>query len=128
MKKNILVVDDDERNMRLFSDLLEVKGYAVIKARNGKEGVELAEKAKPDLILMDIQMPIMDGMEAINILKNRESTKSIPIIALTSYAMPDEKERILSTGCNGYLAKPVVIREFLNMVAEHVISTSSRGE
>ena len=128
MKKNILVVDDDERNMRLFSDLLEVKGYTVIKAMNGKEGVELAEKTKPDLILMDIQMPIMDGMEAIKILKNRESTKSIPIIALTSYAMRDDKERILSAGCNGYLAKPVVIREFLSMVAEHVISTTSRGE
>jgi len=128
MKKNILVVDDVERNMRLFSDLLEVKGYTVIKAMNGKEGVELAEKTKPDLILMDIQMPIMDGMEAIKILKNRESTKSIPIIALTSYAMRDDKERILSAGCNGYLAKPVVIREFLSMVAEHVISTTSRGE
>ncbi|MFC1933972.1 response regulator [Chloroflexota bacterium] len=119
MGKVILIVDDEPKNLKLFGDLLRKFGYTTIEATDGKQGVELAKARKPDLILMDIMMPNMDGIEATRTLKADASTGSIPIVALTSYAMAGDKERILQAGCDEYITKPVDIKEFLKKVAEY---------
>ncbi len=120
MDKLILIVEDDPKNLSLFRDLLQKFGYATIEATNGREGVELAKASNPALILMDIQLPVMDGLEATKILKSDARTKNIPILALTSYAMKGDRERILQAGCGGYLAKPVDIQEFLATVTRYL--------
>ena len=119
MAKVILIVDDEPKNIKLFGDLLQKFGYTIIVATDGKQGVELAKARKPDLILMDIMMPNMDGLEATRILKADATTNSTPVIALTSYAMAGDKERILQAGCDQYITKPVDIKEFLRIVAEY---------
>lgn len=118
MDKLILIVEDDPKNLTLFRDLLQKFGYITIEAGNGKDGVDLARIKKPDLILMDIQLPVMDGLEATKILKMDARTKGIPVLALTSYAMKGDRDKILKAGFNGYLAKPVDVREFLATVAQ----------
>ena len=120
MAKVILIVEDDPNSRMLARDLLQRFGYAIIEATDGKQGVELAKARKPDLILMDIMMPEMDGLEATRILKADATTKKIPVLALTSYAMKGDKERILEAGCDGYLAKPIDIKELLKIVAEYL--------
>ncbi len=120
MAKTILIVEDDTKNMTLFRDLLQVSGYSTILASGGKEGIELARAKKPDLILMDIMMPGMDGLEATRILKAGAATTSIPVIALTAYAMKGDKERMLEAGCDGYLAKPINTDDFLKEVAKYL--------
>ncbi len=120
MAKMILIVEDEPKNMTLLRDLLQVSGYSTIEATDGKQGVELAKESKPDLILMDIQMPVMDGLEATRILKADDTTSNIPVLALTSYAMKGDEERILQAGCDGYLAKPFDIQELLKSVAEYL--------
>ncbi len=117
MTKVILVVEDEPKNLKLVRDLLQISGYTTIEATDGKQGVELAKARKPDLILMDIRMPVMDGLEATRILKTDTTTRNIPVLALTSYAMKGDKERILEAGCDGYLAKPLDIQELLKEVA-----------
>ena len=119
MAKVILIVEDDPKCLVLIRDLLQVSGYKTIEATDGKQGVELAKAKKPDLVLMDIQMPVMDGLEATRIFKS-DTTKNIPLLALTSYAMKGDKERILQAGCDGYLAKPFDIQELLKAVAEYL--------
>ena len=116
MAKVILIVEDEPTNRKLVGDLLKRIGYITIEATDGKQGVELARAKKPDLILMDIQMPVMDGLEATRILKADATTKNIPVLALTSYAMEGDKERILEAGCDGYLTKPIDIQEFVKEV------------
>ncbi len=118
MAKLILIVDDEPKNVTLIRDLLQVNGYSTNEAINGKQAVELANEDIPDLILMDIQMPEMDGIEATGILKTDAATKNIPILALSSYAMMGDKERLLKAGCDGYMSKPLNIKEFLKTVAE----------
>lgn len=120
MGKVILIVEDDPKSRKLFRDLLQVSGYKTIEAVDGKEGVKLAKEGKPDLILMDIQMPVMDGIEAIKILKSDDGTRDIPIIAITSYAMKGDQRRIREAGCDGYITKPVDTREFLKKVSEYL--------
>ena len=120
MAKTILIVDDDPKNSELFGDLLRVVGYMTIEATDGMQGIELARTKQPDLILMDINMPIMDGYEAIRTLKGDASTRNIPVIALTSYAMKGDKERILAMGCDGYIAKPIDVDDFLERVAAFI--------
>ncbi|MEN3009067.1 response regulator [Pseudothermotoga sp.] len=114
--KKILVVEDNEKNRVLMRDLLTYNGYLVLEASNGKEGLEIAEREKPDLILMDIQMPIMDGFEAVEILKSNQKTKHIKVIALTSFAMKEEKQKILKSGVDGYISKPIKVPEFVDLV------------
>ena len=121
MAKVILIVEDEPKNLKLASDLLQASGYTTIEATDGKQGVELAKVRNPDLILMDIQMPVMDGLEATRILKRDTTTKDIPVLALTSYAMKGDEERILEAGCNGYLAKPFDIQELLKEVAKYFL-------
>jgi two-component system cell cycle response regulator DivK len=118
MPKKILIIEDEPRNMKLFSDLLTRFGYEIVEATDGEMGVESARFTAPDLILMDIMMPKMDGLEATRIIKADATTQHIPILALTSYAMKGDRERTLEAGCNGYLAKPVDIGELLKAVKE----------
>jgi len=107
----ILIVEDNEKNRTLVKDVLEYHGYEVIEARDGKEGIKMAKEHKPDLILMDIQMPVMDGITAGRILKNDLETKHIKIIALTSFAMKGDKEKILKAGFDDYISKPIDTRK-----------------
>lgn len=120
MEKKILIVEDEPNNLTLFRDLLQKFGYSTIEALNGLDGVKMARDSKPDLILMDIQLPVMDGFEAIRILKKDIQTKTIPILALTSYAMKGDREKIMKAGCDDYLAKPIHIEEFLELVARYL--------
>ena len=121
--KKILVVEDDEKNMYLFSLILKKKRYRVIKAWNGEEGVELAIKEKPDLILMDIKLPGIDGMEATRRIRRSKANDKIPIIAVTSHAMAGDRKRILKAGCTGYIEKPINLETFLRQIEKYL-----RGE
>lgn len=120
MTKAILIVEDDPMSLKLIRDLLRVSGYATIEATDGKMGVALARDMKPDLIIMDIQLPEMDGIEATRILKTDPTTKDIPIVALTAYAMASDKRRMQEAGCNDYITKPFQVREFLGKVTEYL--------
>ena len=120
MAKTILIVEDDAKNLTLLRDVLQVSGYSTIEATDGKQAIELARTKKPDLILMDIQMPEIDGLEATRILKMDTTTRNIPIIALTAFAMKGDKERVLEAGCDGYLIKPIDIKELLKTVTEYL--------
>jgi len=118
--KRILIVEDNENNLKLIRSLLNSQGYETIEARDGEEGIRLAKDQKPDLILMGIQMPVMDGVTAARILKEDPETKDIPIIALTSYAMKGDRERFLSEGFVEYIAKPIKVDEFLEVVRRYL--------
>lgn len=120
MKKSILIVEDETLNMILVRDVLQVFGNTTLEATDGKQGVELAKEKRPDLILMDIQMPVMDGLEATRVLKADADTRDIPIVALTSHAMKGDEENILRAGCDGYLSKPISIKELKKTVAEYL--------
>ncbi len=106
-QRKVLIVEDNEKNLKLFRLIINSLGYEVFAARNGKEGVDMAKEVLPDLILMDIQMPVMDGITAMDNIKADEITKDIPVIALTSYAMRGDRERLLQHGFVEYIAKPV---------------------
>lgn len=120
MGKVILIVEDDPKSIKLTRDILTVSGYATLEATDGKQGVALARDKKPDLILMDIQLPIMDGLEAAKILKSDAETKDIPIIALTASAMKGDEEKVYDAGCEEYMTKPFEISTLLKKVAEHL--------
>ncbi len=115
--KSVLIVEDNEKTMRLVRDVLNASGYSTYCALNGKEGIEIALEKLPDLIIMDIQMPVMGGIEATKILKETNVTKKIPVIALTSYAMKGDREKLMNEGFDGYLSKPFNMEEFLNIVS-----------
>lgn len=114
--KKILIVEDNEQNRRLMRDILKYYGYEIIEAENGEEGIKMAKTHKPDLILMDMQMPVMDGFAATQILKNDGETKNIKIIAVTSFAMVGDKEKILGAGADDYMAKPIDTRQLPKIV------------
>ena len=116
MTKRILVIEDQEDNRAILRDLLTSAGFSVLEAVNGAEGVTKAKTELPDLILMDIQMPIMDGYEATRRIKAEVATASIPIIAVTSYALSGDEVRAREAGCNGYVAKPFSPRQLLGQV------------
>ncbi len=124
MSKVILIVDDEPFNVQLLQVWLQKKrGYTTLEATDGKQGVEMARAQKPDIILMDINMPVMDGIEATRILKEDESTKAIPIIVLTSSAMKGDRETILeSSGCDDYMSKPLDVYAVLEMVDKYLQS------
>lgn len=117
MTKKILYIEDNPQNMRLVRKMLRVGGYDMLEATDGMTGVNLAVNEHPDLILMDINLPDIDGMEATARLKAMQDMAHIPIIALTANAMHGDRERFTDAGCDGYLAKPVTKNELLNMVA-----------
>ncbi len=105
--KKILVVEDNEKNMYLICYIIGCMGHVPVKAVTGEEGVEMAVREQPDLILMDIQLPGIDGLEAIKQIRADQASVSIPIIAITSHAMTGDRERLLAAGCNGYIEKPI---------------------
>ncbi|MBU4449580.1 MAG: response regulator [Proteobacteria bacterium] len=116
MSKKILIVEDIPMNRRLIRDILTYQGYEVIEAENGKEAVRIAREQKPDLIIMDLQMPVMSGYDAIKILKSDPVTKDIKIIAVTSFAMSGDREKVLAAGFDNYISKPINTRELPEMV------------
>lgn len=120
MTKTVLIVEDNELNMKLFNDLLEGHGYATLQSRNGVEAVELARKNKPDLILMDIQLPEVSGLQVTQWIKADEELRAIPVIAVTAFAMKGDEERIRSGGCEAYISKPISVMHFLDVVREHL--------
>lgn len=108
----VLVVDDNEQNVKLARDVLGFAGFRTLEARTGGEGVSLAAQHLPDVILMDIRLPDMDGTDAVRLLKGEMSTATIPVVALTSFAMKGDRERLLAAGFDGYLEKPISVRDF----------------
>lgn len=118
--KRILVIEDNETNMYLISFILRKNGHEVIEARSGEEGVELAIKDKPDLVLMDIQLPGIDGLEATKRIRESKADRVIPIIALTSYAMAGDREKALKAGCTGYIEKPINPDTFMNEIEKYL--------
>lgn len=120
MMKTVLIVEDNELNMKLFSDLLEANGYGTVQTRNGVEAVGLARLHMPDLILMDIQLPEVSGLQVTQWLKEDEELRHIPIIAITAFAMKGDEEKIRQGGCEAYLSKPISVAKFLDTVKNYV--------
>jgi two-component system cell cycle response regulator DivK len=120
MSKSILVVEDQEDNRRILRDLLSSKGYEIIEVTDGLAGVEAAKREKPDLILMDIQLPGIDGYEATRRIKSEPDLAGITIIAVTSYALSGDKQKALEAGCDGYVAKPYSPRKLLAEIEQHL--------
>ncbi len=116
VQKTVLVVEDNDLNSRLLNDLLQYQGYTVVTTRFGEAALELARRYKPDAILMDIQLPDISGMEATRRIKADQETRTIPIIAVTAFAMPGDEANILASGCDAYVSKPFNVSEFLNLV------------
>ncbi|MEP9377733.1 response regulator [Aquabacter sp. CN5-332] len=120
MPKTVMIVEDNELNMKLFHDLLEAHGYRTVETRNGIEALGLARQHRPDLILMDIQLPEVSGLEVTKWLKADPELKSIPVVAVTAFAMKGDEERIRAGGCEAYLSKPISVAKFLATVREYV--------
>ena len=120
MDKKILVIEDNEQSRYLFSFILEKNGCQVITARDGLEGITRAKEEKPDLILVDIRMPVMDGYEVTRHLRELPEFKDVPIIALTAYAMKEDEEKTLEAGCDGYITKPIIPEEFIKVVNSYL--------
>jgi len=114
----ILIVEDNEKNLKLVRDLLQFKGYRTLEAKTAQDGIRLAESGQPDLILMDIQLPDGDGISALRQLREQARTAPIPVIALTAFAMKDDRERFLEAGFDGYLDKPINVKEFPEQVRQ----------
>ena len=121
MTKTVLIVEDNELNMKLFHDLLEAHGYQTLQARAGVEGVDLARKHKPDLILMDIQLPEVSGLEVTQWIKDDPELRHIPVIAITAFAMKGDEEKIRQGGCEAYLSKPISVVKFLETVRNFLV-------
>ena len=119
----VLVVEDNPTNMTLAVFLLQSAGHAVLSAIDAEAGLTMARGEQPDLILMDIQLPGMDGLEATALLKKDEATRAIPVIALTALAMKGDEERIRAAGCDGYIAKPMRYKDFLAAIEAQLIRT-----
>ena len=115
--KRVLIVEDNELNMKLFNDLLQAHGYQTLQAKDGRLVIEMTRKNRPDLILMDIQLPEISGLEITKMLKAGDDLKSIPVIAITAFAMKGDEQKIRSGGCDGYIAKPISVASFLQTVS-----------
>ena len=117
-EKTILVVEDNKLNMKLVRGLIKIGKYRMLEAMDAETGIQLIREERPDLVLMDIQLPGMDGLSATEVIKADPDLKDIPIVALTSYAMQGDKEKALAAGCSGYIAKPIDTRQFLETVSQ----------
>jgi len=120
MKSKILVIEDNEQNLYLVKFILEKHGYGVFYAVDGPGGIELAARIRPDLILLDIQLPGMDGYAVARQLRSNSMLADIPIVAVTSYAMPGDREKVMEAGCNGYIEKPINPETFMSQVEGHL--------
>jgi two-component system cell cycle response regulator DivK len=120
MAKSVLIVEDNELNMKLFNDLLEAHGYETIQTRDGIQALGMARDNRPDLILMDIQLPEVSGLEVTKWLKEDDDLKHIPVIAITAFAMKGDEEKIRDGGCEDYIAKPITVSRFLETVQKYI--------
>ena len=118
--KTVLIVEDNELNMKLFNDLLEAHGYATLKTADGIEAIELARAHHPDLILMDIQLPEVSGLEVTKWLKEDDELHAIPVIAVTAFAMKGDEERIRQGGCEAYISKPISVPRFIETIKSYL--------
>ncbi len=121
LNNTVLVVEDNNLSMKLVNDLLEMGGYNVLQAKDGMEGWRMAREQRPDLILMDIQLPGVDGLEVTKWLKDDENLKSIPVLAITAFAMKGDEEKILNSGCDAYIVKPISVSNVLQTVERFAI-------
>ena len=124
MSARLLIVEDDHRNMRLFHDLLNVHGYEILQASDGLEAISLARDGQPNLILMDIRLPHLSGLDATLLLKQDDQTKAIPIIAVTAFATPGDEATALKSGCAAYITKPLNFANLLNTISSLLSSSS----
>jgi two-component system, cell cycle response regulator DivK len=120
MTKTVLIVEDNELNMKLFHDLLEAHGYRTLQTRNGFEAMDIARAERPNLIIMDIQLPEVSGLEVTKWLKEDDDLRSIPVIAVTAFAMKGDEERIRQGGCEAYISKPISVQKFLETVRSYL--------
>jgi two-component system, cell cycle response regulator DivK len=116
--KTALIIEDDDNNMELITIILEANGYQFIKAQTGKKGIDLAIEKLPDFIILDIQLPDMNGLEVLKTIRASKADGSIPIIAMTSYAMSGDREALLAAGCNGYIEKPIDPEKVMGQILE----------
>jgi len=116
MGKTVLIVEDNELNMKLFHDLLVAHGYSTLQTRDGMDALALARKHKPDLILMDIQLPEVSGLEVTKWIKEDDNLKAIPVIAVTAFAMKGDEEKMRDGGCEAYIAKPISVNKFIETI------------
>ncbi len=128
MSKNIILyIEDNEQNFYLVKVLLKTRDFEVLWAQDGREGIEKADQSRPDLVLLDIQLPVMDGYEVARRLRSNPELSKIPIVAVTSYAMSGDREKALSAGCNGYIEKPIDPDTFLAQIDKYFPGTDSGG-
>ena len=123
--KLILIVEDNDKNLKLVRDILQVKGYATVEAGNAEDGIVLARERKPDLVLMDIQLPGMSGIDAIGVLRADPATAGIPVAAVTASVMPQDRNKITEAGFDAYVGKPINLKEFLDTV-RNMLETSPK--
>jgi two-component system cell cycle response regulator DivK len=116
MNKTVLIVEDNELNMKLFHDLLDAHGYSTLQTKDGMEALALARKHRPDLILMDIQLPEVSGLEVTKWLKEDDDLRAIPVVAVTAFAMKGDEEKMREGGCEAYIAKPISVGKFIETV------------
>ncbi len=120
MNGNILIIEDNEQNLYLLRFILEKRGFRVVSANEGRRGIELASVQRPDLILLDIQLPVMDGYTVARLLRENSGLEDVPIIAVTSYAMAGDREKALAAGCTGYIEKPINPDTFVQQVEQYL--------
>src|SRR3546814_327170 len=120
MSKTVLIVEDNELNMKLYHDLLEAHGYVTLQTKDGMEALKIARQSRPDLILMDIQLPEVSGLEVTKWIKEDDDLKSIPVIAVTAFAMKGDEEKIREGGCEDYIAKPISVARFIETVQRYL--------
>jgi two-component system cell cycle response regulator DivK len=120
MAKTVMIVEDNELNMKLFNDLLRANGYDTLPMRNGYDALDALKENRPDLIIMDIQLPEISGLEVTKLIKQDEALRHIPVIAVTAFAMKGDEERIRQGGCEGYLSKPISVSTFIETVKSYV--------
>jgi two-component system cell cycle response regulator DivK len=123
--KLILIIEDNDKNLKLVRDVLQVKGYATAEAGNAEDGIVLARERKPDLVLMDIQLPGMSGIDAIGVLRADPATAAIPVVAVTASVMPQDRNKITEAGFDAYVGKPINLKEFLDTVRK-MLETSPK--
>jgi len=127
MTRKILYIEDNDQNFYLVSYILGAKGYAVERAHDGREGIDLAMKGRPGLILLDIQLPVMDGYDTARELRKIPEMSATPIVALTSYAMAGDREKALGAGCTGYIEKPINPKTFTEQIQQYLPTSASQG-
>ena len=120
MSKTVLIVGDNELNMKLFNDLLEAHNINTLQTKDGREVLDIAREKKPDLVIMDIQLPEVSGLEVTKWLKADEELKSIPVVAVTAFAMKGDEQKIREVGCDDYISKPISVAHFMEVVQKHL--------